>query len=541
LNRSWVTKLIVLAIASVLVLSACSSGGNKPGSGSNSGSSQNAANVNGNNSGDSGQSGNAGNAGNTGGQPSGAADSSDPFGGWVEGLPKIEAPEGFDWKQFEGVTLNVITENTPPSSGLAANIEVFEQATGIKVNIEQVNLDIVVEKAGLDFNARNSNYQIIYADPYQILSKQAKHFVDLNTLNNDPTLPSIPGGLEDFIQSQLLVGGYMGDKEHLYALPYDNPTMVLAYRKDVFEKYKDLFMQEKGYDWTPGPDMTWDQYYEVALWINEKAKAGVISEVKYGTGHQAKQHDSLMNDFSNVLAAYGGDYFEAENLGDIGTENPGKSLLTSPEAIEAAEFYNELLKIAAPGSTTWDWNGLAEAFAAGEIAMIPEWHEFAGMFENPELSKVAGKVGWTILPKGPKGRGNMYGGTSIGINKYASDKEIKAAWLFLIWATAPQTQYMILDAGFTPTRYSVYQLPYIQKAMNDPESQEAKEWPLASSLIAAQEAWKEGNVYMRPKIPMWPQIDTIIYTELSKMLAGRQSPADTMKEIAKQSDRLTGN
>ena len=27
LNRSWVTKLIVLAIASVLVLSACSSGG----------------------------------------------------------------------------------------------------------------------------------------------------------------------------------------------------------------------------------------------------------------------------------------------------------------------------------------------------------------------------------------------------------------------------------------------------------------------------------------------------------------------------------
>ena len=220
----------------------------------------------------------------------------------MEGLPKIEAPEGFDWKQFEGVTLNVITENTPPSSGLAANIEVFEQATGIKVNIEQVNLDIVVEKAGLDFNARNSNYQIIYADPYQILSKQAKHFVDLNTLNNDPTLPSIPGGLEDFIQSQLLVGGYMGDKEHMYALPYDNPTMVLAYRKDVFEKYKDLFMQEKGYDWTPGPDMTWDQYYEVALWINEKAKAGVISEVKYGTGHQAKQHDSLMNDFSNVLA-----------------------------------------------------------------------------------------------------------------------------------------------------------------------------------------------------------------------------------------------
>jgi multiple sugar transport system substrate-binding protein len=532
LARSWITKLSALVMACVLVLGACSSGGSSKSG--NTGGTHASENTGG--------SSNSGGSGNSGGQaPDVSGGSEDPFGGWVEGLPKIEAPEGFDWKQFEGITLNVISENTPPSSGLATHIDVFEKATGIKVNIEQVNLDVVVEKSGLDFNARNANYHIIYADPYQILAKHAQHFVDLNELNNDPSLPSIPGGLEDFIQSQLIVGGYMGNTDHLYALPYDNPTMILAYRKDVFEKYKDLFMQEKGYDWTPGPDMTWDRYYEIAEWINRKAKEGVITEVKYGTGHQAKQHDSLMNDFSNVLASFGGDYFEAPNIGDIGAENPGKSKLTEPEAIQAAEFYAKLLSIAAPGSTTWDWTGLAEAFAAGDIALAPEWHEFAGMFEDATKSRVAGKVGWTILPKGPKGRGNMYGGTSIGINKYASEDEIKAAWLFLIWATAPQTQYMILDAGFTPTRYSVYQLPYIQTAINDPNSQEFKEWPLAASLAAAQEAWKEENVYMRPKTPLWPQIDTIIYTELSKMLAGRQSPADTMKEIARQSDRLTGN
>jgi multiple sugar transport system substrate-binding protein len=507
--------LLALVMVSVLILSACSSKNESSGSPSPSASPSATSSA--------------------------APADGDPFGGWVEGLPKIEAPAGFDWKQFAGTTLNVITENTPPSAGLASIIDEFENATGIKVNIEQVNLDIVIEKAGLDFNARNDNYHIIYADPYQILSKQAKHFVNLHTLNDDPTLPSIPGGLEDFIQAQLVVGGYMGDKENLYALPYDNPTMVLAYRKDVFEKYKDQFMAEKGYDWTPGPDMTWDQYYEVAAWINQKVKEGVITEVKYGTGHQAKQHDSLMNDFSNVLTSFGGEYFQAENLGDIGTENPGKSLLTSPEAIQAAEFYNKLLKEAAPGSTSWDWSGLAEAFAAGEIAMIPEWHEFSATFEDPSSSSVAGKVAWTILPKGPKGRGNMYGGTGIGINKYISENDKKAAWLFLIWATAPQTQNKILDAGFTPTRYSVYQLPHIQRALTDPNSEEAKNWPLASSLLAAQEAWKEENSYFRPKIPMWAQVDTIVYTELSKMLAGRQTPEETMKEIAKQSDKLTGN
>jgi len=477
------------------------------------------------------------------GSPSGSAGSGtvdDPFGGWVEGLPRITAPEGFNWRQFEGITLNLISENTPPSSGLAQNLHIFENATGIKVNIEQSNLEIVVEKVALDFNARNANYHIIYADPYQILAKQSAHFADLHKFNDDPTLPGIPGGLEDFIQAQLQADGYMGDDKHLYALPYDNPTMVLAYRKDVFEKYKDLFMQEKGYDWTPNPEMTWDQYYEIAAWINQKVKEGVITEVKYGTGHQAKQHDSLMNDFSNVLASFGGEYFEAENIGSIGTTNPGKSLLTSPEAIAAAEFYHKLLKQAAPGSLTWDWSGLAEAFAAGDIAMIPEWHEFSSLFENPQSSKVVGKVAWTVLPKGPKGRGNMYGGTGIGINKYAPENVQKAAWLFLVWATAPQTQYKLLEVGSTPTRYSVYELPDVKRGM-EPGTEESRRMPNLLPMKAVLQAWEPGYVYMRPKIPQWPQIDTIIYTELSKMLADRQSPEETMRAIAKKSDELTGN
>lgn len=465
------------------------------------------------------------------------------FDGWVEGLPKIQAPEGFDWKQFAGTELTLISENTPPSSALAANIKKFEDVTGIKVKIEQSDLGVVVEKVGLDFNAKSAKNHIIYADPYQILAKQSTHFADLNKFNNDPTLPHIPGGVNDFIESQLQVDGYMGSKDKLYTLPYDAPTMVLAYRKDVIEKYKDQFMKEKGFDWTPGPNLTWEQYYEMAKWINEKVKAGVITEVKYGTGHQAKQYDSLMCDFSDILAAYGGDYFQAENLGSVGTTKPGKSLLTSPEAMEAAKFYQKLLKEAAPGSTSWDWSGLAEAFAAGDIALAPEWHEFSSMFESPDKSKVAGKVGWAVLPKGPKRSANIFGGTGIGISKYASEKEQKASWLFLVWSTSPQAQYMILkskDGGSTPTRHSVYDLPDVKKGM-EPGTPESKAMPNLLPMKATLEAWKTENVYMRPKVPQWPQIDTFVFTELSKMLANKQSPEDTMKEIAKKSNEATGN
>ncbi|OAS82604.1 extracellular solute-binding protein [Metabacillus litoralis] len=466
-----------------------------------------------------------------------------PFDGWVEGLPKITAPEGFDWKQFEGVELNVITENTPPSSALAANINLFEDVTGIKVNIEQSDLGTVVEKTSLDFNAKSAKYHVIYADPYQILAKHSQHFVDLNAFIDEKTMPAIPGGLEDFIPSQLEVNGYMGDTEALYALPYDNPTMVLAYRKDVFEKYKHEFMADKGFDWTPGPNLTWEQYYEAAKWITEKAAAGEITEVKYGAGHQAKQHDSLMNDYSNILAGYGGDYFEDTELGAVGKSNPGKSAMTSDAAKKSAELYKKIIDVSAPGSTSWDWSGLGEGFAAGDIAMAPEWHEFSSMFENPDSSKVVGKVSWASLPKGDVRQAHSYGGTGIGINKYGTDEEKKAAWLFLVWATSPQAQYMILKSevgGSTPTRHSVYDIEEVQKGMQA-GTEESKQMPNLLPMKVTLEAWKEENVYMRPKVPQWPQIDTFIFTELSKMLADQQTPEETVEEIAKQSDQATGN
>lgn len=469
-----------------------------------------------------------------------------PFDGWVEGLPKIQAPEGFDWRQYEGTTINFISENTTPSTAIAANIDLFESVTGIKVVIEQADLNAVIEKVGLDVNAQTAKYQVAYLDPQQIMAKNKDNFVDLNKFNEDPTLPHVPGGLEDFFESQLLCCGYMGDTDKLLALPYDNATIILAYRTDIFgnEDYKKAFMDAKGYDWTPNENMTWDQYYEVAAWITEKAAAGEIEGVKYGCGQQAKQHDSLMCEFSTVLAANGGDYFAAENLGSIGVSNPGVATLNTEAAYKSAEFYKKLNEVAHPSSTSWDWSGLAEGYAAGELAMICEWHEFSADFENPSKSQVVGKTAWTITPSGDVRHADIYGGTGIGISAYATEDEQKAAWLFVLWATSPQAQYLCLTSesgGSTPTRYSVYNLPDVQKGINDPTSEEAAKMPNLKACGAVQQAWATENAYLRPKVPMWPQADTIIYTELSKMLAGAISPEEAMNNANSQLNELTGN
>ncbi len=176
--------------------------------------------------------------------------------------------------------------------------------------------------------------------------------------------------------------------------------------------------------------------------------------------------------------------------------------------------------------------------------MIVEWHEFSADFENASKSQVVGKTGWTIAPKGDVRHADIFGGTGIGISAYATEQEQKAAWLFLVWATSPQTQYLCLTSpsgGSTPTRKSVYALPDVQKGISDPASEEGAKMPNLKSCGAVQLAWDSANAYLRPKVPMWAQCDTIIYTELSKMLAGVSTPEEAMKSANQQLNELTGN
>lgn len=435
------------------------------------------------------------------------------------------------WKQYKGMTLNFISENTAPTSAIAANLKPFKDLTGIDVEISQLELGSLVQKVSLDVSSGDPTIHVIYADPYQVMAPFAAALADLNDFNEDDSLPSVPKGLGDFIPTQLAAAGRFNDPDTLYALPYDTPTMIWMYRKDLFDKYGDQMSQDLGFDPTPSEKITWAQYYDIAKWFNDNTE-----EVEYGNGQQAKQYDSLMCDFSNVLWAYGGDYFDnGVQVGKIGTDDPGPARLDSDKAIEAADFYKKLNEISHPGSTSWDWTALDEAFRAGELAMVPNWHEFAAGVES---SKFGGKVGYERLPTGPARSASMWGGTGLGINGELADDEQRAAWLFLVWATSPETQLSGLKSkvgGGTPTRQSVYELPEVKKAQQPPS-----DMPNILTYPAVSKAWEPENIGLRPKIEEWNKCDTVIFTEVSKMLAGDQSPEEAMKAAKEGFDRANG-
>ncbi|MGP4019686.1 extracellular solute-binding protein [Saccharopolyspora sp. 5N708] len=433
------------------------------------------------------------------------------------------------WRQFEGATLNFISENTAPTAAIAADLAPFTRLTGIKINIVTLELSALVQKVALDLASGQAQYQVIYADPYQVLAPYSKGLVDLRELADDPTLPGEVSDFADFVPVQLDAAGRFGTDGKIYALPYDCPTMIWQYRKDLFDEHHQRMADDLGFDPTPGEHTTWQQYLAIAQWFNDNT-----DEVRYGAGHQAKQHDSLMCDFSNVLWSYGGDYFaNGFEVGRLGVVEPGPCLLTEDNAIEAAAFYQRLLSVADPASRTWDWDGLGAAFRAGRIAMCPNWHEYAA--DNEAV--LPGKVGYARLPMGPQRSANQYGGCGIGISANTLPGERGAAWLFVNWATARDTQLRNLRSaagGGTPTRTSVYEPPEVRAAEHRPSAM-----PNMLTAEAVRQAWLPENAGLRPKIPMWNECDTAIYTQLSRMLVGDASPEQAMRETTDRVNRIT--
>ncbi|RBI64466.1 sugar ABC transporter substrate-binding protein [halophilic archaeon] len=419
--------------------------------------------------------------------------------------------------------INFISESTPPSVAIKQITDEFKKETGIQVEMTLVPFNNYSEKVASDLNSQSGNYQAFYVDPYVVGSK---YYPDIQAL--DPYIKSddyedVPKGTEDFIQSHVDACGRYGDGK-LRAFPYDCPTMMWAYRKDIFQKYRKQAEKDLGFPFEPGKERTWEQYYQMAKWMNDN-----VDEVPYGTGHQAKQHDSLQCDFHNVFWAYGAEDMEGFS-GRPGDEikDDAKPQFSAKKGVKAAKFYDKLLKVAHPGSTTWTWSGVGQAFAQGKIAMTPEWHEFNSMFADPDQSKVSDSVGWALLPQADARSANIYGGSGIGINKHASDAEKKAAWQFLVWATKPKTQLKILKrTGGTPTRTSVYNMDEVKNASKKSTSE--SQYP--NVVPPTQEAWKKQNVGLRPHLAQWPELDKILYTQVSKMVNGNKSPKKTMKAI----------
>ncbi len=467
------------------------------------------------------------------------------------------ANEAEKWKQYKGTKLTFLTENTPPSTGIKQLVDRgdFKKLTGMDVEIIQQDLPVMLQKAELDLRSGGTAYDLIYGQDKPVTSVLADYFEDLNPYLKDKSLPQADVGYADdsWYPNYLDVAGY-AYSDRLIGLPYDAADSVFCYRRDLFEKHSKQFEAENGYALAYGPDTTWKNVLEFAQFFNKLRQSD--SSVPYGIGlHLGQFAWTTQLDVQRILYSHG--QWREFDIDDIqGSKDPGPTRWGDEQSIKGLELYKALFDASTPDALSLGTVEIADAYNAGKVAMLPQFHEFAASFEASSSAGGGGKTAYDVCPKGDPeylvGSGELVNGTncgigSIAINAASTEDKKRAAYIFAVWATSVDTQVANLAiSGGTPTRLAVGQLPKVEKAEGKKYGTGStgrvgpSRFPNALTFPAVLKGMAEPNAVLGPKIPKFNQYVTIIGNEVQKMCAGRLSPEQTARSIQTQTDQLHG-
>jgi multiple sugar transport system substrate-binding protein len=146
-----------------------------------------------------------------------------------------------------------------------------------------------------------------------------------------------------------------------------------------------------------------------------------------------------------MLFVHGGDYLTKD----------GKSALNSPEWVKTMDVYAGMLRrYGPPGVVNFNWYECSSAFMQGQVGIYFDGVNFANQFEDPAKSKIAGKVGYAVLPAGPAGHFTPTFTNAMAVSAQSRNKE--AAYLFCAWSTNKQNAVRELLAGVGVGRASAW-------------------------------------------------------------------------------------
>jgi multiple sugar transport system substrate-binding protein len=268
---------------------------------------------------------------------------------------------------------------------------------------------------------------------------------------------------------------------------------LLSYRKDLFEQLK-----------VKVPE-TMEELEKTAKFFHGKEIEG---KKMVGITLRGKSA-AATSQWVDFLYSFGGSW----------TDEKGNSNIASPKSIAAFRFYGDLLRNYGPqGPTMLHWAESTSIFMEGKSAMIFDANVFKSLYENPKESKVAGKVGYTIVPAGPAGSVPHVSNWSLAVSGTSEAKRQKAAWLFIQWATNKENALGALMAGVPAGRASAWNSPKFKEKDAHPD------WT-ASSL----KSFDIGQPQWNPPVLNVPEIRDIVGQVIVAAIEGKDVEAEAKK------------
>ena len=406
---------------------------------------------------------------------------------------QAQAPaSAVNWKKFSGQKIEVTLVKSPRADILEKGLGEFEALTGIKVGFEQIPEQQALQKQVIELTSGKPSFDVIHESFHvqKRLFEKSGWVADLSGFMADPSITGPETVESDFSAAGLMFSKNAAGK--LRALPQSVDYWVVYYNKELFEK--------KGVKY---PD-TFEEMILAAEKLTDP-KEGIYGFVARGL------KNANLPVYTSFLLGFGVDPVDAK----------GNLMTDTPEAIEAGKIYQRMMtKYAPPGAIGFNWSECQSAFMQGKVAMWLDGIGFAPPLEDPTKSRVVGKVGYGLMPKGPKIRASATFGDGISIPAASTKKE--AAWMFAQWAVSKaQGRALITTGSGVPFRHSVLGDPSIRTSLKMP----------AAWLDVVAESAKVSRLGLPVIIPVTEFRDTI-GIGLTNTLSG----GDVATELKKATD-----
>jgi len=413
------------------------------------------------------------------------------------GLLGLAGPRAYaaepQWKKYAGTTLEANLVKGPRGELLQKYASEFTELTGIKVESEIIPEQQQRQKAVIELTSGKPSFDVIHLS-YHVQKRQfdkAGWLADLSGFLKDPNLTASDLTVDDFSAGGLKFA--QNDKGEMHSLPWSVDYFILYWNKELFAK--------KGVELPK----TLDEMVVAAEKLTDPAN-GI-----YGfTGRGLRNANMTL--WSNFFLNYGGEFLD----------DKGNILTDGPEAVEATKLYQRLMtKSSPPGVAGFNWMESMASLTQGRAAMWIDADGWAPPIEDPNASRVVGKIGYALVPAGPKGQYSSTYGDGIGIAQASTKKE--AAYLYCQWAVSKTMGARLLQSGGgVPFRNSILNDETVRKGVK------TQEW--LESVVASAKISKLGL----PVIVPVAEFRDIVGAALTATISG----ADPATELKKANDQF---
>jgi multiple sugar transport system substrate-binding protein len=248
------------------------------------------------------------------------------------------------------------------------------------------------------------------------------------------------------------------------------------------------------------PPDTWDAVVGAARALKSN---GVV---EYPLVWSWAQAEALICDYTTLLGAYGGQFFDES----------GEPAFNSGGGLEALEFMRMTLdeKLSNPASTESLEEDVRRIISQGEAAMALNWTYMFALANDPNESQVAGQIDIAHTPKGPAGAPGVNGSMGIAISNGSQNQD--AAWKYIQFMTSQKIQ----------NQYAKLSLPIWKSSYDQEEVVQAlpQVVPIAKVQL--------NDMILRPVVTNYNDVSHTLQVEIQQALTGEKSPKQALDDAA---------